>query len=121
MWGHPTGCSCTLCPSIERLHRVVGLARVTPRFVDYATVRIRNVIGELSDFLESHPEEREDLARPPPQEGGKGAGREVRGEEPAPSGKEEERQAEKEKKVEDKKASEAATSGTGGAGDHHPG
>ena len=100
---------------------MVGLARVTPRFVDYATVRIRNVIGELSDFLESHPEEREDLARPPPQEGGKGAGREVRGEEPAPSGKEEERQAEKEKKVEDKKASEAATSGTGGAGDHHPG
>ena len=121
MWGHPAACSCTLCTSLERLHRVVSLARATPRFVEYSTVRIRNLIGELSDFLEAHPEEREDLARPPPQVGGKGAGREDQGGSQAAAGQGVSTETKAPQEPAGEKASGAADTVPGSAGDHHPG
>ena len=121
MWGHPPTCGCSLCPSIERFHRIVGLAKVSPRFVHYATVRVRNLIGELSDFLEANPGEREDLARPPPQVGGKGAGRAEEGVGPAAAGQGVEKQVEDPKEPTEEKTSAAAASEPGGAGEHHPG
>ena len=120
MWGHPAACSCTLCTSLERLHRVVSLARATPRFVEYSTVRIRNLIGELSDFLEAHPEEREDLARPPPQVGGKGAGREDQGGSQAAAGQGVDTEAKAPQEPAGEKAAGAGDTLPGSARDHQP-
>ena len=53
MWGHNPACTCGVCPSIRRLHRVVDEGtRFSPTpFLSYATVRVRNVVGELEDWI----------------------------------------------------------------------
>ena len=69
-------CNCTLCTSLYRLHRLVieGTRYEADLFVSYATVRVRNVVGELEDFLEAHrPEARERAAPPPPLAGTQGS------------------------------------------------
>ena len=100
---------------------MVSLARATPEFVSYATVRVRNVIGELSDYLEAHPGEREDLARPPPQVGGREGGREEQGLGQAGEEQAKKKQAEEKEEHAGEKATEAEKSIPGSAGDLHPG
>ena len=78
MWGHSRSCTCSLCVSVERLHRVIELGSPGgSSFVEFATVRVRNLIGELSDHIEGRLGKGESLARSPPQDGGKGLGREA--------------------------------------------
>ena len=100
---------------------MVSLARITPEFVTYATVRVRNVIGELSDYLEAHPGEREDLARPPPQAGVREAGREEQGAGQAGGEQVKKKQAEEKEERAGEKASGSEKPIPGSGGDHHPG
>ncbi|CAK9033956.1 Pentatricopeptide repeat-containing protein At3g06920 [Durusdinium trenchii] len=72
MWGHALSCNCTLCPSLRRVFRVVTEGtRIEPDlFVGYATIKVRNLVGELEDFLDAHrPQVREEPALPPPVTG----------------------------------------------------
>ena len=83
MWGHNPACRCSLCPSVVRLHRIIRagtFSSATQACLDFATVRVRNLIGELSDFVDAHqPGTGEGLAHPPSRaggsDGGKGGGR----------------------------------------------
>lgn len=97
-----------LCPSLRRVCRlVIEGTRVEPDlFVGYATIKVRNLLGELEDFLDAHrPQEREGPAHPPPVTGGKAGGRPGGGAAlPGGEGSREEKPAEASKE----KASESA-------------
>ena len=77
-WGHTQGCQCGLCPAVSRLLRVVATGSQLPGFVGYATLRVRNVLGELQDYIEANPPvAREGAARPPPPQPVRPGGRPV--------------------------------------------
>lgn len=68
MWGHPQGCGCGLCSSLQRLHRLVAERTHLPGFVLFGTLRLRNLLGELEDWADHHPA-REAPAQPPRGQG----------------------------------------------------
>ena len=116
MWGHAVTCSCTLCPSVRRLHRLIGEGtrlQEADLFVGYATVKLRNVLGEIQDFLDVHPlREREGSAPPPPEGGGLTRGRpgqEPRGAPTPEGGKAEEKRHPEVEEKEDKAFKEVRT------------
>ena len=55
MWGHAAHCSCGLCTSLLRLHRLIGERSGVQGFIPFRTLRLRNLLGELDDWLEQQP------------------------------------------------------------------
>ena len=124
MWGHSRSCTCSLCVSVERLHRVIELG--TPgggSFTDFATLRVRNLIGELSDHIEGRLGTGESLARSPPLESGKGVSREAgqRGQEGKVAEPEKEKDAEARAGAEESGKAESTGKAATGATDRREG
>jgi len=61
MWGHSQGCPCGLCASLRRLFRLIRDRSATRGFILIGTLRLRNLLGELGDWLD----QQERVAPPP--------------------------------------------------------